>query len=235
MTTLNGLKSYLQYFLNGYLENKKKDFKGNEFIKYITSNAKNIIPQNNVEKEKYLTKASCGQGVWAEIPWLAIFDKSITDSATKGYYIVFLIKSDCSGFYLSLNQGFTFYEENFKGNSKESVKKVSKYWQSELNTIQFDEDKPFSTDKIDLNAQSKNPRLPRGYELGNIVSKFYSKADLDNLSEDELLSDLEQFKIVYHELSSMLASDFKEQIIHIVNSSSTDGLDIALEIKNNKK
>lgn len=234
MTTLNGLKSYLQYFLNGYLENKKKDFKGNEFIKYITSNAKNIIPQNNVEKEKYLTKASCGQGVWAEIPWLAIFDKSITDSATKGYYIVFLIKSDCSGFYLSLNQGFTFYEENFKGNSKESVKKVSKYWQSELNTIQFDEDKPFSIDKIDLNAQSKNPRLPRGYELGNIVSKFYSKADLDNLSEDELLSDLEQFKIVYHELSSMLASDFKEQIIHIVNSSSTDGLDIALEIKNNK-
>ena len=54
-----------------------------------------------------------------------------------------------------------------------------------LNTIQFDDDKPFSIEKIDLNAQSKNPRLPRGYELGNIVSKFYSKEDLDNLSENE--------------------------------------------------
>ena len=113
--------------------------------------------------------------------------------------------------------------------------KVSKYWQSELNTIQFDDDKPFSIEKIDLNAQSKNPRLPRGYELGNIVSKFYSKEDLDNLSENELLSDLEQFKIVYHELSSMVASDFEEQIIQIVNSNSLEGLNLALENKYNKK
>ena len=141
----------------------------------------------------------------------------------------------CSGFYLSLNQGFTYYEEKFKKNSKESVLKVSKYWQSELNTIQFDDDKPFSIEKIDLNAQSKNPRLPRGYELGNIVSKFYSKEDLDNLSENELLSDLEQFKIVYHELSSMVASDFEEQIIQIVNSNSLEGLNLALENKYNKK
>lgn len=234
MAIIDGLKSYLQYFLNGYLENKSRDFKGNEFIKVITSNAKNIIPQNNFEREQYITKASCGQGVWSEVPWLAIFDKSITKSATKGYYIVFLIKSDCSGFYLSLNQGFTYYEEKFKKNSKESVLKVSKYWQSELNTIQFDDDKPFSLEKIDLNAQSKNPRLPRGYELGNIVSKFYSKEDLDNLSENELLSDLEQFKIVYHELSSIVASDFEEQIIQIVNGNSLDGLNLAIQNKNSK-
>ncbi len=235
MAIIDGLKSYLQYFLNGYIENKKsRDFKGNEFKKVIISNAKNIIPQNNFEREQYITKASCGQGGWSEVPWLAIFDKSITKSATKGYYIVFLIKSDCSGVYLSLNQGFTFYKNNFKKKSEESIEKVSRYWQSELNTIQFGKDKPFSLDKIDLNAKSKNTSLPKGYERGNIVSKFYSREDLDNLSDDELLSDLEQFKIVYHELSSMLASDFEEQIIQIVNSNSVEALDLALEIKKNK-
>lgn len=235
MAIIDGLKSYLQYFLNGYIENKKsRDFKGNEFKKVIISNAKNIIPQNNFEREQYITKASCGQGGWSEVPWLAIFDKSITKSATKGYYIVFLIKSDCSGVYLSLNQGFTFYKNNFKKKSEESIEKVSRYWQSELNTIQFGKDKPFSLDKIDLNAKSKNTSLPKGYERGNIVSKFYSREDLDNLSDDELLSDLEQFKIVYHELSSMLASDFEEQIIQIVNSNSVEALDFALEIKKNK-
>ena len=91
MTIIDGLKSYLQYFLNGYLENKSRDFKGNEFIKDITSNAKNIIPQNNFEREQYITKASCGQGVWSEVPWLAIFDKSITKSATKGLFILFFL------------------------------------------------------------------------------------------------------------------------------------------------
>lgn len=235
MTTIDGLKSYLQYFLDGYLENKSKNFKGNEFKNIITSNAENIIPKNNFEIDKYSIKASCGQGRWSEVPWLAIFDTSITKSARKGYYIVFLIKSDCSGFYLSLNQGFTYYEEKFQENSKDSVLKVSKYWQSELNTIQFDDDKPFSLEKINLNSRSKNPRLPIGYELGNIISKFYSKAELENLSEDELLSDLEQFKLVYHELSSMVASDFEEQIIQIVNNYSIEGLDISLENKNNKK
>ncbi len=43
------------------------------------------------------------------------------------------------------------------------------------------------------------------------------------------------FKIVYHELSSMVASDFEEQIIQIVNSNSLEGLNLALENKYNKK
>lgn len=233
MAIIDGLKSYLQYFLNGYLENKSRAFKGNEFKKKVT-NTEELFSQKFFEKEKYNIVASCGKGRWAEIPWLAIFDTSITDSATNGYYIVFLFKSDCSGVYLSLNQGFTFYKNNFKKKSKESIEKVSRYWQSELNTIQFGKDKPFSLDKIDLNAKSKKTILPKGYERCNIVSKFYSREDLDNLSDDELLSDLEQFKIVYHELSSMLASDFEEQIIQIVNNNSVEELDLALEIKKNK-
>lgn len=233
MTIIDGLKSYLQYLLNGYLQHKGTNMKENKFIEKVM-NTEELFSQKFFEKEKYNIVASCGKGRWAEVPWLAIFETSITDSATRGYYIVFLFKSDCSGVYLSLNQGFTFYKDNFKKKSKESIEKVSRYWQSELNTIQFGKDKPFSLDKIDLNAKSKNTSLPKGYERGNIVSKFYSREDLDNLSDDELLSDLEQFKIVYHELSSMLASDFEEQIIQIVNSNSVEALDLALEIKKNK-
>ena len=37
-------------------------------------------------------------------------DKNITQSTQYGLYMVYLFKRDMTGFYLSLNQGITFFE-----------------------------------------------------------------------------------------------------------------------------
>ena len=212
----SNLKTYLLYFLKGYAYNKDQEFGGNPFRKDVTSRAKEIIPESVLESDKYIVKSFCGQGVWAQVPLLAIFDKSITTSATSGYYIVFLFRNDCSGVYMSLNQGYTYYQEKYKRQSKDNVLKVSEYWREKLSTVKLEDNKLFSRDKIDLKVKGKNNRLPRGYELGNIVSKYYSKRDLERLTEESLLSDLENYKEVYRELCTMLENDYEKQIDDII-------------------
>ncbi|MGZ6966073.1 MAG: MrcB family domain-containing protein [Acidimicrobiia bacterium] len=52
-------------------------------------------------------KRSAGQGNWAETPWVSGFDLNVTDTATRGYYVVFLVRGDGAGVALSLNHGTT--------------------------------------------------------------------------------------------------------------------------------
>jgi 5-methylcytosine-specific restriction protein A len=37
-----------------------------------------------------LVEGSPGQGNWAAVPWISVFDPAITTSATRGYYVVYL-------------------------------------------------------------------------------------------------------------------------------------------------
>ena len=52
------------------------------------------------------------QGNKTQFPWIAIMDKNITQSIQYGLYMVYLFKRDMTGFYLSLNQGITFFEKS---------------------------------------------------------------------------------------------------------------------------
>ena len=40
-----------------------------------------------------LVEGSPGQGNWAAVPWISVFDPAITTSATRGYYVVYPV--DC--------------------------------------------------------------------------------------------------------------------------------------------
>ena len=44
----------------------------------------------NVNLKKYTVEASVGQGNISASPWLTIMDKTITESATEGFYVVYL-------------------------------------------------------------------------------------------------------------------------------------------------
>ena len=62
-----------------------------------------------LNNETYLVKGSIGQGNWAAVPWICIFDKRVTTSAQRGVYIVYLLSEDGNTLYLTLNQGCTNY------------------------------------------------------------------------------------------------------------------------------
>lgn len=150
---------------------------------------------------KYKIQGSIGQGNPAEIPWICIFDREITISAQEGYYIVYLFNSKMNGIYLSLNQGWTQYEKEFGiREGKIQVKNNANYAKSLLRS-----DQGFSYDPIKLNSTKA---LGKGYEEGNICSKFYSANSIP--LEDELIDDLRNLIGVYRELKGIVGYEIMD-------------------------
>lgn len=162
---------------------------------------KNEIPKKLkaiVENENFKISGTLGQGNKADYPLISIFDKSVTNNSQNGFYIVYLFKKDMSGFYLSLNQGTTYYKEKY-GNTKKMYEKL------ELVSSHFKEkilSNIFSKDKISLNSQNKDRGF--GYEKGNIISKFYEK---NKFTTDELTTDLNKMLEIYKGLIKSLNNE----------------------------
>ena len=158
-----------------------------------------IFSELQLDSKQFKITASAGQGNWATVPWIALFDREITETATKGYDIVYLFRADMSGVYLSLNQGWTYFKEKFgTKNGKLNIQKVSSTWKKILSSTLND----FSFDPIDLKAEGQHSDLPLGYELGHICGKHYEANDLP---EDQvLINDLRNILSVYRELKGKM-------------------------------
>lgn len=155
-------------------------------------------------------QASLGQGNWATIPWIAIFDKKITTSASQGYYIVYLFSADMTRLYLSLNQGWLYFANTF-GNKTglKMLKRVTSQWQNQLKSYK----NLFSTQPIQLIQNlrhSPHSALPKGYEAGHICGKTYHLTNLPN--ELTLQQDLQHMLSVFQELKGYLKPLSFEQI-----------------------
>jgi 5-methylcytosine-specific restriction protein A len=146
----------------------------------------------------YLVNGSIGKGLISETPWIGVFDTEITKSAQNGYYIVYLFKADLTGVYLSLNQGWTQYETEYGVKlGKEKIVENAKRAQNLLRSTSS-----FSFEPIDLKATKT---LAKGYELGNICSKYY---DLDKLPKnDTFIDDLRNLIGTYRELKGLVGND----------------------------
>lgn len=160
---------------------------------------KHFYNEARLSSDKYKITGSIGQGNLAEIPWICIFDLDITSSAQEGFYIAYLFKSDMSGVYLSLNQGWTQYEKAFnKPNERRSeITRNVNYARNLLKGTQG-----FNYESIDLKATKS---LGKGYEMGNICSVYY---DTDRIPSTEvLINDLRNLIGVYRELKGLVGSD----------------------------
>jgi 5-methylcytosine-specific restriction protein A len=158
-----------------------------------------ILEKSSLLDGEYKIEGSVGKGNISEIPWICIFDRHITESAESGFYLVYLLRADLSGFYLSLNQGWTQYEKAFKPKStaKIVIEKNAKKLKESLKTLAG-----FSFNKIDLKGDSD---LAKGYELGNICSVYYDRNSLPK--SDVLISDLQKLIGSYRELKSLVGNN----------------------------
>lgn len=151
-----------------------------------------------VEKERYKVKGSIGAGNLPAIPWVAIFDILVTETATAGYYPVFLFRDDMSGFYLSLNQGVTkiLETEKFQKDAIGILKLMGDNFRAQISVIPSG----FTSEDIKLKLlKVTTPKYAKSYEAGNIISKFYSA---DNLpSEKEIKTDITEILKVYELIS----------------------------------
>lgn len=154
----------------------------------IAVEAKKLLMFRTVDLK---VKASVGQGVWASVPWLAFFDPLITETATKGFYVVYLINPDAETITLSMNQGTTaIYNDFGQARGREVLKRRARDMADRVPEFA----KHFSEDPIDLGSDAE---LPAGYEAGHSFGKTYQAGAL---SDAMLQADLHQMLLAYEAL-----------------------------------
>lgn len=175
-----------------YSFERAKPFTGSAFADYVRHDI-------SVEAKKLLTfwpfdlkvRSSVGQGNWAAVPWIAFFDPLITETATQGFYVVYLINPDRQTITLSLNQGTTsIFNEFGRARGKEVLKRRARDMADRVPEFA----RHFSEAPIDLGSDAG---LPSGYEAGHSFGKVYAADDLD---ENQLSSDLHQMLLAYETL-----------------------------------
>lgn len=202
------IKENFKKIMNEYLLEKQKSFGKNELAVFIRDELPNrLVEKGLIDLNKYKITGSPGQGVWAAVPWIGIFDKDITLSAQSGYYLVYLFNESMDKFYLSLNQGWTYYKTEFgKKIGSKNIKLVSEKLRKKLVTLS---DTKYS--EINFIELGKG-ELAQGYELGHICGVEYS---LDKIPNDkDLINDLRDMMMIYLELKKSLKNSKFSDVIN---------------------
>ena len=102
--TEKSMQKVIEKLLNGYTNVKNETFAGNSFGVFVRNEIPSALYNTRlINADQYLITGSVGQGNWAMIPWVGIFDRRITTSANKGVYIVYLLSKDGNSLYLTFN------------------------------------------------------------------------------------------------------------------------------------
>lgn len=193
------LSAALTRLLEEYPQASQLLFADNETARFIRQDIPETVHPVIGNNERYLIKGSAGNGRWVNVPWVAVFDRFVTHTAQKGYYIVYLVKEDCTGVYLSLNQGVTTIKAEYKADAKKVLRIHAKDHLARLGAVRED----LTCGPIDLATHDKSG-LGSFYEQGAICSKLYEKGfipDDATLATDLRLFVEYYFHLVTHESS----------------------------------
>ena len=196
------MRNEIDRFLNGFIKAKESPLRGSDFGKFVRDDIrKAILDTGLVDENEYAVSGSVGKGNWAQIPWIAIFDERITNSASKGVYIVYLLSSDGKRLYLTLNQGCT--EINKSHNRKDTIEIIRSYARKIRQKI---DSRDFIADEnIDLGNNLKG--LSEFYQKGTIFYKEYVQGQVP--AEEELQRDLSTMMDIYRDYFKESVSKFE--------------------------
>lgn len=194
------MRDVIEKFMTGYAAAKRDTFSNHPFGKFV----RNDIPAafyntGLIDSKGYLVTGSVGQGNWANVPWICIFDRSITTSATRGVYIVYLLSADTNTLYLTFNQGCTDIRSS---HSKRDTIKIMREKAAEI--VSSIDSRGFNTDKA-INLGSGLTELAELYQRGTIFYKGYQNGSIP--SEQELREDLSKMMDIYQEYAKNLNPD----------------------------
>ena len=184
------MERILRETIEEYLIEKQNPFTGNYLGQRLRHDFPIILAGIIQDNERYKVQGSVGKGKWTDNPWIAILDTLITETPQAGYYPVFLFKKDMSGVYLSLNQGVTEVNENYRSETKNILRLRAQDYRAKLDYEDND------LVEIDLNSTTTNARL---YVAGNIIAKYYPANNLP--TSDALIEDVLQYMHYYEELT----------------------------------
>ena len=146
-------------------------------------------------------KASLGEGAWANIPWIAILSRSVTNGTTSGYYPVYLYSADCQLVYLCMGQGVTKIKEEFSKNWKSTLHSRAEIIRSRIP----EHATHFNSEKIILGGSTI---LAKQYEEAPAFCKKYNSTSLP--SNEILMHDLTAMLELYNKLIFLGGTDYIE-------------------------
>lgn len=175
------LKQALEKILSEYLTEKESNpFAGNYLAEFLRSELPTIISNIIGTSDRHLVKGSAGKGVWTNVPWAAILDKTVTDTPQKGFYLVYLFCEDGSGLYISLNQGVTDLKRQYGSSVRTALKVKASDYAAQV---------PYNLSAVlagPINLKStQKMSLGELYENGAIYSRYYQSGALPTNSELE--------------------------------------------------
>jgi len=187
------LRETLQRMLTEYAKAKVEPLENHPLAQFIRHHAAQAVEAGLGELGAGLVvEGSPGQGNWAAVPWISIFDPAITTSATRGYYVVYLFHASKPVVHLSLNQGTTAVREEFGARTREILSDRANLMRKRVQD--FIGALPATT--IDLGSTA---RLPGDYVAGHALGASYT---LDALpGEATLRGDLQAIVRAYRALT----------------------------------
>jgi hypothetical protein len=151
------------------------------------------------EYESIVAEGSTGAGNITAAPWIALFDRRLTSSATTEYYVVYLFSTDMSTVTLCLAFGTTQFEKQFGGSSESfpRMRSAAVRLQEMFNHLIPAQ---LGRGPIDL-AAGPRQRLHYAYQQAAILSHApYSTSALPE--ERQLVADLQALVRLYSEIVS---------------------------------
>ena len=189
------MKAIIDKILNEYVAAKRQTFAGHPMGSFFRNEIPSYIYRTGiVDSRTHLITGSVGQGNWATVPWVCIFDRKITTTATKGVYIVYLLAKDGKTLYLTFNQGCTdIRNSHSKADTIKIMRQKAADIASRINARGFASD-----ERIDLG--SGLTELAELYQKGTIFYKAYYQGQVP--SDEELKNDLKNMMDIYNEYAN---------------------------------
>jgi hypothetical protein len=188
----------LRAILDSYLSaraGKGGPFGGSHPVYQAFSRLENALASlPGIQRRPHLrVRASPGQGNWANVPWVALFDDRETNSIQRGVYVVFLFRQDMSGVYVTLNQGVTILKKlHGTLESRQILRRRARQLEGLLPKDSADRHGFQSGDRIDLHTDAA---LGRAYEHSTAACKLYDKGTIP--PDEEITVDLEFLLTAY--------------------------------------
>lgn len=187
--------------MSKYLEAKKEPFDKNDFGDYVRRQVPAGIKSLPFIHDNLKIQAYVGQGVWANIPWIAIMDRRISESTQRGEYIVYLFAEDMKSVYLTLAQGVTEPTKNGRAEGYKYLRQKAQEIRAMLPLAGLNQD-----EEIHLTASG----LGRDYQVSTVAYYRYDREQLPN--EEQLISDLHNLVNNYNQyVDAVLNTNEQEQ------------------------
>jgi 5-methylcytosine-specific restriction protein A len=186
------LRDVLQRVMIEYRDARTAAFAGHPLASFIRNECRQEVTNFLGDLGAGLIiEGSSGAGNWALVPWIALFDPSVTNTASRGYYVCYLFHAGAPIVHLSVNQGTTQTREEFGSRTRQILADRGEFMRRRLSD--FATLLPASA--IDLGSTA---RLPGDYVAGHALGVTYH---LERLPSDaELQTDLQTAVRAYRAL-----------------------------------